>query len=124
MDYASGRNRYIGYLISLATQSYKGIKVGLDCANGSTWMIAKSVFDALGAETHVIHNQPNGVNINENCGSTHIEALQAFVKEKGLDVGFAFDGDGDRCLAVDEKGRLIDGDLILYIYGAYMKKKG
>ncbi|MBE5787046.1 MAG: phosphoglucosamine mutase [Clostridiales bacterium] len=123
IDYAAGRNRYIGYLISLATHSYKGMKVGLDCANGSTWMIAKSVFDALGAETHVIHNQPNGTNINNNCGSTHIEQLQAFVKEKGLDVGFAFDGDADRCLAVDEQGNLIDGDLILYIYGVYMKKR-
>lgn len=123
VDYAAGRNRYIGYLISLATHSYKGVKVGLDCANGSTWMIAKSVFDALGAETYVINNQPSGVNINEHCGSTHIEHLQAFVKEKGLDVGFAFDGDADRCLAVDENGALIDGDVILYIYGVYMKKR-
>ena len=123
IDYAAGRNRYIGYLISLATHSYKGIKIGLDCANGSTWMIAKSVFDALGAETYVINNQPDGTNINKNAGSTHIEFLQAFVKEKGLDVGFAFDGDADRCLAVDENGQLIDGDLILYIYGMYMKKR-
>jgi len=123
VDYAAGRNRYIGYLISLATHSYKGVKVGLDCANGSTWMIAKSVFDALGAETHVIHNQPSGLNINDGCGSTHIEKLQAFVKEKGLDIGFAFDGDADRCLAVDEQGNLIDGDLILYIYGTYMKRR-
>ena len=123
VDYAAGRNRYIGYLISLATHSYKGVKVGLDCANGSTWMIAKSVFDALGAETYVINNAPSGTNINENCGSTHIGGLQKFVKEKGLDVGFAFDGDADRCLAVDENGRLIDGDLILYIYGTYMKKR-
>ena len=123
VDYAAGRNRYIGYLISLATHSYKGVKVGLDCANGSTWMIAKSVFDALGAETYVINNQPSGVNINLNCGSTHIQGLQALVREKGLDVGFAFDGDADRCLAVDEKGNLINGDLILYIYGTYMKKR-
>ena len=123
IDYAAGRNRYIGYLISLATHSYKGVKVGLDCANGSTWMIAKSVFEALGAETHVINNTPDGVNINTNCGSTHIEGLQKFVKENHLDVGFAFDGDADRCLAVDENGNLIDGDLILYIYGTYMKKR-
>ena len=123
VDYASGRNRYIGYLISLATQSYKGVKVGLDCANGSTWMIAKSVFDALGAKTYVINNEPNGTNVNVNAGSTHIEVLQQFVKEKGLDVGFAFDGDADRCLAVDENGNLVDGDAILYIYGAYLKKR-
>lgn len=124
VDYAAGRNRYIGYLISLAKHSYKGKKIGLDCANGSTWMIAKSVFDALGAETYVISNTPNGVNINEKCGSTHIEYLQQFVIQNGLDVGFAFDGDADRCLAVDEKGRLIDGDLILYIMGRYMKERG
>ena len=123
VDYAAGRNRYIGYLISLATRSYKGVKVGLDCANGSTWMIAKSVFDALGAQTYVINNEPNGTNVNVNAGSTHMEVLQAFVKEKGLDIGFAFDGDADRCLAVDEKGRLVDGDAILYLYGAYMKKR-
>lgn len=123
VDYASGRNRYIGYLISLATQSYKGIKVGLDCANGSTWMIAKSVFDALGAQTFVINNEPNGTNVNVNAGSTHIEVLQKFVKEKGLDIGFAFDGDADRCLAVDENGNLVDGDAIMYLYGAYLKKR-
>ena len=123
VDYAAGRNRYIGYLISLAAYSCKGVKVGLDCANGSTWMIAKSVFDALGAQTHVIHNAPNGTNINENCGSTHISGLQELVKSRGLDVGFAFDGDGDRCLAVDEKGNLVDGDRILYIYAAYMKSR-
>ena len=123
VDYASGRNRYIGYLISLATHSYKGIKVGLDCANGSTWMIAKSVFDALGAQTYVINNEPNGTNVNVNAGSTHIEVLQQFVKEKGLDVGFAFDGDADRCLAVDENGNLVDGDAIIYLYGAYLKKR-
>ena len=123
IDYSAGRNRYIGYLISLARYSFKGVKVGLDCANGSTWMIAKSVFEALGAETHVINNSPDGVNINTNCGSTHIENLQKFVKENGLDVGFAYDGDADRCLAVDEKGNLIDGDQIIYIYGTYMKKR-
>ena len=123
VDYASGRNRYIGYLISLATQSYKGIKVGLDCANGSTWMIAKSVFDALGAQTFVINNEPNGTNVNVNAGSTHIEVLQKFVKDKGLDIGFAFDGDADRCLAVDENGNLVDGDAIMYLYGAYLKKR-
>lgn len=123
VDYASGRNRYIGYLISLATQSYKGIKVGLDCANGSTWMIAKSVFDALGAQTFVINNEPNGTNVNVNAGSTHIDVLQKFVKEKGLDIGFAFDGDADRCLAVDENGNLVDGDAIMYLYGAYLKKR-
>ena len=123
IDYAAGRNRYIGYLISLARHSFKGVKVGLDCANGSTWMIAKSVFEALGAETHVINNTPDGVNINTGCGSTHIEGLQKFVKENGLDVGFAFDGDADRCLAVDENGELVNGDKILYIYGTYMKKR-
>ena len=124
VDYAAGRNRYIGYLIGLAKHSYKGKKVGLDCANGSTWMIAKSVFDALGATTFVINNSPDGTNINENCGSTHIEYLQQFVIEKGLDVGFAFDGDADRCLAVDENGMLIDGDIILYIMGRYMQEEG
>ena len=124
VDYAAGRNRYIGYLISLATRSYRGMKVGLDCANGSAWMIAKSVFDALGAKTYVIHNAPDGLNINTNCGSTHIEGLQKFVLENGLDVGFAFDGDADRCLCVDEKGRLIDGDAVLYIYGRYLKERG
>ena len=123
IDYSAGRNRYIGYLISLARHSFKGVKVGLDCANGSTWMIAKSVFEALGAQTYVINNSPDGVNINTGCGSTHIEGLQKFVKENGLDVGFAYDGDADRCLAVDEKGSLIDGDQILYVYGTYMKKR-
>lgn len=124
IDYMAGRNRYVGYLISLSKNSYKDVKVGLDCANGSTWMIAKSVFDALGAKTYVINNEPNGININENCGSTHIEALMTHVKENKLDVGFAFDGDADRCLAVDGSGKLIDGDLILYIYGVYMKERG
>ena len=115
IDYASGRNRYIGYLISLATHSYKDIKVALDCANGSAWMIAESVFEALGAETHVINNTPNGLNINDNCGSTHIQQLQQYVKDNHMDIGFAFDGDADRCLAVDEKGNLVDGDGILYL---------
>ncbi len=123
-DYSAGRNRYIGYLISLPTRSFKNIKVGLDCSNGSASAIAKSVFDALGAKTYVIHNEPDGTNINENCGSTHMEALQSFVKEKGLDVGFAYDGDADRCLAVDENGELVDGDRIMYICGKYMKEIG
>lgn len=124
VDYSAGRNRYIGYLISLATRSFKGKKVGLDCANGSSSSIAKNVFDALGAETHVINNNPNGFNINENCGSTHIAGLMKFVKENGLDVGFAYDGDADRCLAVDENGELVDGDKILYVCGKYMKESG
>ena len=124
IDHAAGRNRYIGYLVTLATHSYKGMKIGLDCANGSTWMIAKSIFDALGAETHVINNTPDGINVNTNCGSTHIEHLQEYVKAHKLDVGFAFDGDADRCLAVDENGDLVDGDKILYIYGCYLKEKG
>ena len=124
VDYVAGRNRYIGYLISLGVYSFKGVKVGLDCANGSSWNIAKSVFDALGAKTYVINAEPNGVNINNNAGSTHIEGLQKFVKEKGLDVGFAYDGDADRCLCVDENGNVVDGDAILYIYGRYMKERG
>ena len=124
IDYAAGRNRYIGYLISLATHSYKHMRVGLDSANGSTWQIAKSVFDALGADTYVVGNTPDGLNINENCGSTHIENLQKLVKENHLDVGFAFDGDADRCLAVDEKGNVVNGDHILYIYAGYMQERG
>jgi len=124
VDFASGRNRYIGYLISLGVYSFKGVKVGLDCANGSSWNIAKSVFDALGAKTYVINAEPNGTNINTNAGSTHIEYLQKFVVENGLDVGFAYDGDADRCLCVDEKGNVITGDHILYIYGKYMKERG
>ena len=123
-DFAAGRNRYIGYLISIATRSFKGKRVGLDCANGSASAIAKSVFDALGAETYVINNEPNGLNINLNCGSTHIEGLQRFVRENHLDVGFAYDGDADRCLAVDENGEVVDGDRILYICGTYMKEQG
>ncbi len=123
-DFSVGRNRYIGYLISLPTRSFKNKRVGLDCSNGSASAIAKSVFDALGAKTFVIHNNPDGTNINTNCGSTHIESLQKFVVENNLDVGFAYDGDADRCLAVDENGNLIDGDLILYICGKYMKENG
>ena len=122
-DFSVGRNRYIGYLISLPTRSFKNKRVGLDCSNGSASAIAKSVFDALGAKTFVIHNNPDGTNINTNCGSTHMESLQKFVVENNLDVGFAYDGDADRCLAVDENGNLIDGDLIMYICGKYMKEK-
>lgn len=124
VDYVAGRNRYVGYLISLGMYSFKGKKVGLDCANGSSWNIAKTVFDALGAKTYVINAQPDGTNINNNAGSTHIEGLQRYVVENGLDVGFAYDGDADRCLCVDEKGNLVDGDAILYIYGQYMKERG
>ena len=124
VDYVAGRNRYIGYLISLGMYSFKGVKVGLDCANGSSWNIAKLVFDALGAKTYVINNEPDGYNINTNAGSTHIENLQKFVLDNGLDVGFAYDGDADRCLCVDEKGNIITGDHILYIYGKYMKERG
>ena len=124
VDYVSGRNRYIGYLISLGIYSFRGVKVGLDCANGASWSIAKSVFDALGADTYVINAQPNGLNVNLDAGSTHIEQLQKFVVEKGLDVGFAYDGDADRCLCVDEKGNVVTGDHILYIYGRYMKERG
>ena len=123
IDYSSGRNRYVGYLISLAMYSFKDMKVALDCANGSAWSIAPSVFKALGAEVHVINDRPDGLNINENAGSTHIEGLQQYVKEHGMDVGFAFDGDADRCLAVDENGELVDGDKIMYIYGRYMKER-
>ena len=124
VDYVEGRNRYIGYLISTSKYSYKGKKVGLDCANGSAWSIAKGVFDALGAKTYVINAEPNGCNINTDCGSTHIEHLQRFVKGQGLDVGFAFDGDADRCLCVDENGNVVTGDHILYAYSVYMKERG
>jgi len=123
-DYAAGRNRYIGYLISLATRSYRGMRIGLDCANGSAWMIAKNVFNALGAKTYVIHDEPDGLNINDNCGSTHIDSLRELVLAKHLDIGFAFDGDADRCLAVDEQGRVVDGDLIMYLCACYMKERG
>ena len=124
VDYVAGRNRYIGYLISLVRTSFSGVKVGLDCANGASWSIAKAVFDALGAKTYVINAEPDGYNINTDCGSTHIEHLQRFVVEKGLDVGFAYDGDADRCICVDEKGNVVTGDHILYIYGLYMKERG
>ena len=124
VDYVSGRNRYIGYLISLGVYSFRGVKVALDCANGSSWNIAKAVFDALGAKTYVINAQPDGTNINNNAGSTHIGGLQKYVVENGMDVGFAYDGDADRCLCVDEKGNVITGDHILYIYGKYMKERG
>ncbi len=123
VDYAAGRNRYVGYLISLGLYSFKDMRVGLDCANGSSWMIAKNVFDALGAKTYVIGNEPDGTNINDGFGSLHVEALQQLVREKQLDVGFAFDGDADRCIAVDENGEVVNGDLILYIYGKYMKER-
>jgi len=124
VDYVAGRNRYIGYLISLSKYSFKGVKVGLDVANGAAWQIAKSVFDALGAKTYVINDQPDGYNINTDCGSTHIEHLQKFVVGNQLDIGFAFDGDADRCLCVDEKGNVVTGDHILYVYGLYMKERG
>ncbi len=124
VDYAAGRNRYIGHLISLATRSFKDMRVGLDCANGSASSVAKSVFDALGAKTYVINNEPNGVNINTNCGSTHIEVLQEYVKEKHMDVGFAYDGDADRCIAVDENGNVVDGDRIIYVCGKYLMEQG
>ena len=124
VDYVSGRNRYVGYLISLGIYSFKGVKVALDCANGSSWNVAKAVFDALGAKTLVINAEPNGMNINDNAGSTHIGGLQKFVVENQCDVGFAYDGDADRCLCVDEKGNVITGDHILYIYGRYMKERG
>lgn len=124
VDFVAGRNRYIGYLISLATRSFKNYKIGLDCANGSSSAIAKSVFDALGAKTYVMNNEPNGININTNCGSTHIGVLQRFVREQGLNVGFAYDGDADRCIAVDENGNVVDGDLILYVCGKYLKEEG
>lgn len=123
-DYSAGRNRYVGYLISLATRSYRGVRVGLDCANGSSWMLAKNVFNALGAKTYVIHDEPDGLNINLDCGSTHIDALRGFVLAKHLDIGFAFDGDADRCIAVDEKGNVVDGDLIMYLCACYMKERG
>ncbi len=124
VDYISGRNRYIGYLISLGVYDFRGVKVGLDCANGGSWTIAKAVFNALGAETYMMGDRPNGLNINKNVGSTHIEQMQRFVLENRLDVGFAYDGDADRCLAVDEKGQVVTGDHILYLYAVYMKERG
>nr|WP_177297841.1 phosphoglucosamine mutase [uncultured Blautia sp.] len=124
VDFASGRNRYIGYLISIPCRDFKNIRVGLDCSNGSSSAIAKSVFDALRAKTYVINNDPDGTNINTNCGSTHIEVLQRYVVEKGLDIGFAYDGDADRCIAVDHRGNIIDGDKIMYVCGKYLKEQG
>lgn len=124
VDYALGRNRYIGYVIGLSKYSFRGFKVGLDCANGSSWMLAKSIFDALGAKTYVINNEPDGLNVNRNCGSTNVETLQKLVLKEKLDVGFAFDGDADRCICVDDKGKIINGDYILYVLGMYLKKKG
>jgi phosphoglucosamine mutase len=124
VDHVAGRNRYIGYLIGLGMYSFKGLKIGLDCANGAAWNIAKNVFDAMGAKTYLINAEPDGYNINTNAGSTHIEVMQRFVLENGLDVGFSYDGDADRCLCVDEKGNIITGDHILYIYGRYMKERG
>ena len=124
IDFYSGRNRYIGYLTTLVTRSFENHKVGLDCSNGSAWMIGRSVFDALGAKTYVINDKPDGLNVNMGCGSTHIEGLQEFVRENKLDVGFAFDGDADRCLAVDENGNVVNGDEIMYVCAKYMKSKG
>ena len=124
IDFYSGRNRYIGYLTNIATSSFDKRKVALDCANGSSWMIGRAVFDALGAKTYVINNEPDGVNINLNCGSTHIEGLRKYVVDNGLDVGFAFDGDADRCLAVDELGNVVNGDQIMYLVAKQLKSKG
>ena len=124
VDYAIGRHRYIGYLMSLATRSFKNVRVGLDCANGSSYSVAKGVFDALGAKTFAIGMNPDGTNINAGCGSTHIDNLQKYVVENNLDVGFAYDGDADRCMAIDDKGEIIDGDAILYLCGCYMQEKG
>ena len=124
IDFSAGRNRYIGYLMAIPTRSFKGLRVGLDCSNGSASSIAKSVFDALGAKTYVLNNAPNGMNINSNCGSTHIEVMQNYVNDNGLDVGFAYDGDADRCLAVDDKGNVVTGDHIMYVCGKYLKEMG
>ncbi len=124
VDYYTGRNRYVGYLTNVATKSFENKRIALDCANGSSWMIGRAVFDALGAKTLVINNEPNGINVNRDCGSTHIEGLQAFVKENQVDVGFAFDGDADRCLAVDENGNVVNGDQIMYICAKYLKRMG
>ena len=123
-DYSAGRNRYIGYLVSVASNSYKNLKIGLDCANGASWNIANAVFSALGAKTYVIGDEPDGLNVNEDCGSTHIEKLQKLVREKHLDLGFAFDGDADRCIAVDENGNMVDGDAMIYILGKRLKSRG
>lgn len=123
-DYAAGRNRYIGYLVSIASNSYKNLKIGLDCANGASWNIANAVFSALGAKTYVIGDEPDGLNVNEECGSTHMDKLQKLVREKHLDLGFAFDGDADRCIAVDENGNIVDGDAMIYILGKRLKSRG
>ncbi|MEE0954654.1 MAG: phosphoglucosamine mutase [Eubacterium sp.] len=124
IDYASGRNRYIGFLMTIPTRGFNGCRVGIDCANGSSWNIARSVFEALGAKVYVINNTPDGLNINDHCGSTHIEGLQKFVRDNNLNVGFAYDGDADRCLAVDEKGNVVDGDRIMYLCGKHLKELG
>lgn len=124
IDHVSGRNRYVGYLISVASNSYKNLKIGLDCANGASWMIAKAVFDALGAQTVIIGAEPDGLNVNNGCGSTHVEKLCELVKEKHLDVGFAFDGDADRCIAVDENGKVVDGDAMMYVLANRLKSRG
>ena len=124
IDYSMGRNRYMGYLMTIPTRSFKNMRVGLDCANGAAYQLAKAVFDALGAKTYVINNEPDGTNINQECGSTHIDSLKKLVLEKDLDVGFAYDGDADRCLCIDDKGQLVDGDKILYVCGRYMKERG
>ena len=124
VDYAAGRNRYIGYLMTIPTRAFNGMKVGLDCANGASWNIARSVFEALGAKVYIINNQPDGLNINTNCGSTHIDMLKKYVLDNGLNVGFAYDGDADRCLAVDELGNEVNGDQIMYLCGKYLKESG
>lgn len=124
VDHTAGRNRYMGYLISLAVYSFRGKKIALDCANGSAWSIAPNVFRSLGAEVHVVNDRPDGLNINLDAGSTHIEGLKQYVREHGCDAGFAYDGDADRCLAVDENGDMVDGDQIIYLYGSYMKERG
>ena len=124
VDYVAGRNRYIGYLMTIPTRAFNGYKVGLDCANGASWNIARAVYEALGAKVYVINNTPDGVNINKNCGSTHMEALQKYVVDNGLNVGFAYDGDADRCLCVDEKGRVVNGDHVMFLCGKYLKEEG
>ena len=123
VDYIAGRNRYIGHLISLSTCSYKGLKIGLDCANGSGYKIARNVFEALGATLYILGGEPNGVNVNDGCGSTDVSGLKELVKEEGLDIAFAFDGDADRCICVDEKGNVIDGDGIMFAAARYLKSK-
>ena len=124
VDYVAGRNRYVGYLISLASYSYRGLRIGLDTANGASWMIAKAVFEALGATTYMTGAEPDGLNINRGYGSTHIETLARLVREERLDVGFAFDGDADRCIAVSRGGRVVDGDGILYVLAKRLAERG